>query len=905
MEAVNIHHNHPDFFDLAYVRQTASDIGDMSDDDLIRVLVDPDNRTPPNPNYIFDTAYYARNYVLGADNGPVNPILHYFRVGAANDAAPHALFDPLFFARNLRPDDAKGQTLVERVLAKIETGRVAFHPFIDVAFIQRTYGLVLTKQVFQDLFDGQLDIAQSHPLFDVSYIREMADRDIKTLSEAIDWYWKCGFDAATHALFDVEFYKAQLPCEETVSHAVYHYLISSNPVSPQPLLDTSFYRESVLNAGECVPERALEHFVTEGQSLDLNPSPFFDVAHYRALSNCGPDALQHYLSTGHTQLSPHPLVRADEDRVFACTLPQNDLPVAVRLACCPTSVALSVTPDVDTVFLDWISKAKDSDPFEVRSSYFQKGYIEGKRPNGLLTLPYVAARLKALHQTEEPSFSAYFRHGLHQCKRIMIALEDFDNTPENRGWLAVLKNQISNADVEFIVVGRCGGSMISDFCEAAHVWLLSNDGETRASFRAEAQSSRRLFEVVSGNAPLAILTDAASSAELRMAMSQFDGPLILLGDAGLVATDHDDVLPLVCEMTPAAIHTARVLADPVDIRTKLGLPHDAIVVLGSGPLDIIGSSDLFGAVAGRCLEHPDCPPKVHFIWHGTGAKFPNTPAFYATYFVASVADADRISIIDAPDLQDVAASADIYLKFCRDSADMGGVAEAKAAGLAIVMSCDPAKDADKDTTSGRIFVNRFDIQAATNALVQLTGVAHDRLQISETTQQTAQTDDGLSYFIDQMNDLFVQSKIDIQLCPPISVSPSKTLLIVADEDVFDTFFSDHTNAGTYREQDIVSIDRSLLDPESPFSQTCGSLDLAGKSRVIVCKAGEGLSGAFVDEFGRSVWLLKGLLAQMDDVYRLGLSFDEIKVMNPRAIDDMAALNPKIANTMSVFRKAAP
>ncbi|MGJ8572799.1 MAG: hypothetical protein ACSHXI_19090 [Hoeflea sp.] len=929
---MNLSQTHRSFFDLDFVRRSYPQTVGLTDAELIESLLDRHNSHPFNPNCIFDVNWYAQKCTETEVSEVPNPIIRYLTKGAGEDAWPNPFFDPLFFRRNVGVAAREYPTLVELALANLDGGLAAFHPFIDVAFICEARGHPANFQFYVDLFSGTLDIRRSHPLFDVDYVRDQGGADVTNLREAFAWYWESGGDLATHELFDVEFYQDQLKASGSVVYSVYHYLISSQPLSPQPLLDTAFYLAGVDAAGAQPVSRPLEHFIVKGQAMDIAPSPYFDVKYYRDQACCGQDALQHYVGGGHERFSPHPFINALEGRLLARASQHRVQSLAARLAQRPDGVPMSLTPDLDPVFLAKISKDQVQDLSDLRKRYFHHGYPGGQRPNALITEPFVVARLSALGEVEDVTLQTYFSKALHQCKRLLVALENLDDTEPNRVWLDILRSQIANPEVEFVVVGARGGSLLSEFASAAHLWVLSGLSTEIAPLDTLRRSSKRLAEVIASNPPVAAFVEVEGGILLPEAMAVLKCPTIVFGGAGLARRSAEEVHRMAAftdhilcasalvksklqgyfkpgegpatTVFGASLESLRSEAgsrkNPADTRRALGLPEDAIIVVGSGPLDIENSVDLFGVVAAKCLSNVGLAADVYFVWHGGRVKDPNTPQFYASYFVQASAASDRIRIISNPDLEDVLADADIYLKFCRNSADISGVTAAKAAGLPVVLSRGHPDGERIAESNGVILVDAFDLNSVCDTLLHLFTAGEERQRLGADGQRSVQTAPGIPKFIERINTVLVDIESSLQLRADLALVPKKTALIVASGKMSAALVGGQGRQDSHQGQAIKRLDPAKITFATVSPRLQDLISGFGCDEIVVCSGSEGLSRDFVSGFSHAVWVAEGLISELTELYRLGLGFEEIFVRNEKLIAEMSHLNPKIAALMSTL-----
>lgn len=743
---------HPVFFDLRFIRETNGDMAALGDDEIVRRLTDPGNQTPPDPNCIFRVAYYndARAQ-RGADTAR-NPITHYLEQGERDGIPANPFFDAVFFRRNAGWRTKGYASLVECALDSLAVSMPGFHPFIDLEFIQRTLKDPEPSDLLRRIFLGEIDLERPHPLFDVGFIRAHADRDIADMGDAFDYYWSCGQDIPTHALFDIDYYKQGLGSTTAISHSVFHYLVDQRPSSPQPMLDFAYYRERACAAAVPSPDRPLEHFITDGQRLGIDPSPYFDLAHYRAQSGCGEEALHHYLAGGHREFAPHPMVSRDDDALFEQASKPSSRPLGRQLAEQPADVPLAVTPDFDPVFYRNRMKTevfKQSD-ISLRDHYLRHRYPKGMPPNGLLSPGYIRlqARINAVCREEE--IQTYFREGWHRRPRLLIVIRALDDTPLNQDWIRLLRRKLDAPETEMVVLAGEGGPLMREFRELAHVWCISEQPVAVLASDRVRRSVVRLSATMKPNPPVGVIVDTDCGSALIDALSEIEAPkfafrngrsaplsqrqateLSALSNLVLLqSVDIDEQTERVdgqgAPSARADFRFRRVVVPPApkhapardEVRHILGRPETEIIVASNGPLDLDHGVDIFGALAAHCFRHEVLSSGVTFVWHGTGRTHSNSPAFYAKHFAETAAEKGRLHILDDIDFSKLLEASDVYVKMCRGSVT-SDLIKAKAAGLPIVMSRNHAEADELVGRANAFLFDAYDLDALRGILAGL------------------------------------------------------------------------------------------------------------------------------------------------------------------------------------------
>lgn len=913
----------PGFFDLARVRAASPELSGLEDDALLELLLDEDNVAPPAPNLLFDVHFYTMLRTRTGDAEPRNPVVHYLSEGAEQGLPINALFDVEFYQRNAVLEGLSPVHVVIHALAHMGPQLARFSPFVDLDFICAQTGRKKDAELLTRLLGGTLQIDRPHPLVDLDHLRRQTVRRLGTLRAALFHYWTCGEDLSTHPLIDVAHYRSGVGDGEAITHSAYHYLISHAPASPHALFDTEYYCDQVQAELGRVPGRALEHFVVEGQALGLAPSPFFDVEYYRAQSGAGPDAVQHYLQGGYRRYAPHPMICLSEARLQARARAGDMQGVAERLADPRGPVPLDLVPDFHLPFVRQEMNAQDAESGEVLRRYLREAYPEGRRPNGLLSLPYITAQSARLDVTGRNPLACYFEQGWHRRQRIMIALADLEDTTTNRAWFALCEAQLNNPQVELVVVSNRGGTLFDRFGEVAHVWCLwQPEPEDTGAF---ARSARTLAEVLAANPPVAGFVDFTEGAGQAQVLGRLDVPLIAFGDAGLGRLTTEEVQMLAGQVDQVLCATAGVQArlqevssrikagvragfHPViapprpsarqreTLRSGLGIGANDVIVLSSGGEGIEHGADLFGALVAQCCEDAGIAANVRFIWHGPGHFWGNRPKFYTRHFARTVGGDTRLHMIDAPDLGTIMGAADIYVKLGRDGCPMNDVLQARAAGLPIVLMRSGRDQDGMADAPGVTAVDAFDLGAARDAL---RGLAAEPGKHRAAVEDALMSQLGLGSFLSEVSAAIRRHAPDVVLSAPDEEAAGRLLLILPDKALFDALAEQVGDDRDCSEVQRIPLTRRQLATD-PLPPAIGAL-LSSSScteLVLLCSPAD-LTSEDMSRFQHAIWLTEGTEAELRWLYLYGLSFDEIHSLKPGQIDAMRALNPRVAEVMRV------
>ncbi len=173
-----------EIFDAEYYRATYDDI--QLHPDPWGHYCDYGFREDRDPNPLFSTRYYRKNYLAGQDE--VNPLLHYLK-----DADPlantHPLFDGAFYASQLSqlPDEI---SLLEHFLRHNIVNRLSPSPFFDSAAYLDTYPDIQTCKMNPLYHYVRYGLTEArHSFIDLNHIDLIRFRDpneVESLRELLD-----------------------------------------------------------------------------------------------------------------------------------------------------------------------------------------------------------------------------------------------------------------------------------------------------------------------------------------------------------------------------------------------------------------------------------------------------------------------------------------------------------------------------------------------------------------------------------------------------------------------------------------------------------------------------------------------------------------------------------------------
>lgn len=927
MDHIALFETHRHFFDVAHIRGQDPVLAKASDKELAEKLLHPKNATPPAPNRIFDPLHYnLQRRRLEPTNLP-NPIVHYLAEDTEVNLSVNALFDAAYYKRTIRRPDLDNRAALSHALDHLETELSGFSPFVDLDFLCEGFGRKKDAALLCDLFSGELQPARPHPLFDLEYFSLQSGITFETLADALRHYWTSAEDISTHPMFDVAFYKSHFPEQAGINRSVYHYLVSAEQRSPHPLFDSAFYSEQVASVMRGTPARLFEHFLSKGQALDLSPSPFFDLAYYRRQSQCGANAVQNYLEGGHHFHSPHPMIDLAQAQLFSRSLESPPAPLTVLFADEKQAPPLELTPEFVPEYFAGTEPVASQNPQALRRRYFREGYPTGQRPNGLLSMPYIADQCRWLDIEAHSPLAGYFEAGLHRRPRFVLALDTLEHNTANVSWLALLKSQIGNPATEFVVVSAQPGPMSSAFSEVAHVWHLALEPLAELAPSDLKSAVNRFNRSLASNPTTVCFVEYSEDLILLQSLSGLGAPLFVFGDDRLahLSPEDADILTETCAhilcaspRTKDKLTTIFAEAGPsisdgfhaitrsgtptverrLRARRRLGMGEEAQLIISSGGSGIEHGADLFGALAAQCFEDGDFPDSAVFHWYGPDKPFGNRPNFYGRLNAENAEGRTRFRLMEDDAMATAISAADAYVKLGRDGCPLNEVMIARDAGVPVVLMSGPASATTLASEEGVHLVDAFDLAAARRCLRDILAQSGGSSLPVASPKDTPTTARDLSAFADHIAKLLDAEVPGLKLTRPSRNAMSRLLIVMPDKDMFErlsTLTEKHDllegtaalwfDQSHVRREDFPDVLRVLLD-----EQDCSDL--------VVVDSADQLSEHLICGFTRSLWLLQGSTSELNSLYRKGLEFDVLLTRNPDQIAEMRALNAVIADAMT-------
>ena len=297
-----------------------------------------------------------------------------------------------------------------------------------------------------------------------------------------------------------------------------------------------------------------------------------------------------------------------------------------------------------------------------------------------------------------------------------------------------------------------------------------------------------------------------------------------------------------------------------------------------------------------------------FLWHGaTPRRTPNTPLFYAAQF-AGLAEggatrfqkdrrtSDRCGALGCRHLRQHLAATGAVMAARRRAA--------RGRWLPVLMmerSTD-ATLAHAIAQNPGLLVGRYDLAAARDVLAPTgqrpLGHGDCVLRIRGAT--------GLPGFIARTDAAIRRLVPDIGLVEADRPCMGKMLLIVPDKSFIDALAKHATRraTGPRRARSSGSDLARARVPDMPEGIAALIHD-SGCREIAIAGTVEALDAAEIEAFDRSVLLARGSAAEMGVLYTLGMTFDRVLTRRPSQIEEMSAINPRVAASMSVLDWGRP
>ncbi len=675
-------------------------------------------RSGLDPHPLVMSGHYAAQAPTLADG--TNPLVHMLGVGRRENRRPNPLFDPAFYARRLR-----GGTLPQ-------------HPLIHYA---------------QAGWRAKL---QPHPLFDpAAYLAQRPDIEAAGL-DPLAHYLRHGRLEATRPtwLFDAGHYAAHCPVPVEPGDALLHLARhGSGPGRrPNPLFDPEHYLRQHPDLAGTGADPFL-HFLEFGLAENRDPHPLFETWFYRSRNadvvETGIPPFVHYLRHGAGEgRDPNPFFPA---RVYldrhpeAAAEPGGPLVHFLRT---PAAHLDRLCDGFDPrYYLDCHPGCRDAVAAGVPPL---SHYLATGRAGGLSPRPLPLDR----HGWSVPAAAAAGLVPAAGAVPILLVLHDASRGDAALCALRAVAEMAADAALSCRVVIRQDGVLAPAFAAVAPTLVIgaAGTGETDRmaeilySFREEPGHDGQGGVVIATSAALGDVAALAGRLRLRLLAWLHEMPISI--DSLLGGRETMQVLALAASRIVAHFDAARdallthyalpprqvvAIADGVappppgvdardaalSLRQRLGLPPDALVVLGGGAVDFRNGTDLFVRVAAQVLRRsPDGTAlrQAYFLWTGTADD--RLFAGLCRNDIDRLGMADRVLLLEPQDEPaQLLLGADLFLHTAREPVPGLAGLEARTSGLPVIGFTGCGGDAATSAAGAVTEIAYLDLEAMADAVL--------------------------------------------------------------------------------------------------------------------------------------------------------------------------------------------
>ncbi len=644
-------------------------------------LLGPGRRENRRPNPLFDAAYYRRqNRDLDRS---VHPLAHYALQGWQERLQPHPLFDPATYAED-RPDVAA----------------VSLDPLAHY------------------LHSGRLEGAQPSWLFDPAHYRASCPDPLAPADALLHFATLgCGPGRSPNALFDVAHYMREHPdVSRSGIDPFLHFLEFGLPENrdPHPLFDSWFYRNQNADVVESGIPPFL-HYLRYGACEGRDPNPFFPAAAYldrypdARADPAGP--LAHFLATPDTHgerlcdgfdpsyyRSCYPACAEAAARgvpplshYLSSGRNRNVSPLPLPLDWHPWSLPVAANDAAGAVQLLMIVQD---------ASHGEAGLCALRALEQMATDPAFSGHVVICH--DGPLAAAFasvaptlvlaadrWSDGAARCDQMADILYSFrDHDPAG----VVLVNSTAAAGAA-VLAGQLGLRPLAWLHEMpVSIDSVGGGDDTMQALR------RAAFRILTQSEP-------ARDALVRHYRLPPD----------LVTAVTDGVA-----VAPASLDSR--LAN-IELREALGLPPDALLVLGRGGIEFRSGTDLFIRVAREVIPRalreaaPDnALRQAFFLWLGETCD----PLFAALcrHDIDRLGLSDRVRLIDPEQAPArMVPGADLFLLTARDGASGAAILEAQGSGVPVIGFDGCGQSIGQEGREELVEVGYLDLDAMADAIM--------------------------------------------------------------------------------------------------------------------------------------------------------------------------------------------
>lgn len=738
-------------FDRTFYLATYSDVASARLDPLQHFLESGMNEGR-SPHPVFDPAFYAAQ--MPPEAAGEAPFLHYLRCGALNRLDPHPLFDTAHYIAQNEAGTLFGQLPLLHFLTVGTRAQLSPNPLFDTAYYRRANRLGFEHPrhpLLHYIEDGWREGCRTHPLFDPSHYLRLRPDIAQAGVDPLAHYLRQGrLEAASpHELFDGAHYRAAFADQPAELRAidekgpVIHYALRAQGrlPSPHPLFDRDFYarRHGMADRAQSDP---FLRFLEDGIGHHHDPHPLFDgdfyARRYPDVASPGTAPFLHFVRHGARE-ARDPNAYFDAARYLSRHPEASDQPYGAISHYLGSATKSAPSPRFDPVFyadcLDAAGVPCGDDPFV--------HFMSVGRAAGYAPLPRPLTEL-AWRGTWSPP-------GLAALRPVLLISPDASRQPVTLCALRAAQGLAADPDLACHVALLRGGVLAAEFAAAAPTVLLDGQREMVELLHAFRRDAPEGIVIVN-TATMPGVVALAGRLGLRLLAWLHEMPVSidsLLGGAATMrslAAAASRIIAVstharaaLCQHYGLASDRLVVLGNGVDRRTaqddardtaiavreELGMPPDALLVLGGGPVDFRRGPDLFIKVAQRVVfegarahEPLHALAQAHFVWIGDEAD--RLFSGLCRHDVQQLGLSERVRLLSGPGLmQRLLAAADVFLMTSRAEAFDGDGMQASHSGLPVIAFAGCVDPADLMTGQGSTVVPYLDVEAMAGAVMKL------------------------------------------------------------------------------------------------------------------------------------------------------------------------------------------
>ena len=716
-----------------------------------------------SPHPLFDPGFYAAQMPPAALGEP--PLLHYLRCGAADGLDPHPLFDTAHYVAQTDRESLFGQLPLLHFLRAGTLAQLSPNPLFDAGFYRRANGLgdsFPRHPLLHYVEAGWREGCRTHPLFDPTYYLALRPDVARAGIEPLAHYLHHGFHEtqSTHELFDTSFYQAafsEQPVERAAimqRGAIIHYARiaaghnarnAAGPAtlpSPHPLFDRAFYAARHLQAGRTGVDAFL-HFLEVGLGKHHDPHPLFESAFYARrnpdVAAAGLPPFLHFVRHGAQELR-------DPNSCFdpARYLDRHPEAATLRFGALSHYLLGGTTAPV-------------SDRFD--ACYYSHCLAAAGQPHGQDPLSHYLAsgREAGLGGAPRPLAQLGWHGGGERrepptATPVLLISPDAGAQPLSRHALRAAQNLSADSQIACRVALLQGGPLESEFVAAAPTLLLAGAVAAAELLHAFARDAPDGVVIINSLLMPQVLRLSSELGLRRLvwlhempvvidSMPEGPGSMQSLAGCGtriVTASNHARnalrgryglhaeqivVLGNGIEVHSGSGSEARALA--IAAREQLGMPPDALLVLGGGAPEFVRGCDLFIKVAEQVVRQgaqrhapENALAQAHFVW--AGEETDRLFSGLCRQDVEQLGLSSRFRFVSGTAaMQTLLLAADVFLMTARAEAFDADGMQASRNGVPVIAFQGCADAADLPEERGSCVVGSLDTEAMARAVLKL------------------------------------------------------------------------------------------------------------------------------------------------------------------------------------------